>query len=128
MIKWKVVHEEVENILVEGQSDPTNMKVTTYVRLLTKLRLAAIKIDKDGDIKPHFCPVSIALTLIFLALSVYYSYLRISDIGSVNFNLLSFEFLMFQMIVLIAFAKGMEYIILTIQVRTLSPIRPELSD
>ena len=104
------------------------MKVTTYVRLLTKLRLAAIKIDKDGDIKPHFCPVSIALTLLFLALSGYYSYLRISDIGSVNFNLLSFEFLMFQMIVLIAFAKGMEYIILTIQLRTLSPIRPELLD
>ena len=81
------------------------MKVITLIKFLVKCRLLCVSIDKDGCIKHSFRASSLFFLVAFLALSGYYSFLRISSLASFNFNAFCYEMLVFQVIPSIILCK-----------------------
>ena len=71
----------------------STMKASTIIRFQSKYKLAAIKIDKDDNIKTDFGPVFFALLLVFSGLAGYFLYLRFTSIDSLSFNTVCIEFL-----------------------------------
>ena len=70
------------------------MKASTFIQLLAKYKLVAVKIDAEGNITPDFGPAFFMLLLVFSGLTGYFLYLRYAHMGSgISFNVICLEVL-----------------------------------
>ena len=84
------------------------MKASTFIRLQAKFKLAAVKIDEDGNIKADYGVAYFLLLLTYLSLTGYFLYLRYSSIDVVSFNTICIEFLAMGFVMAIGFKVSVE--------------------